>query len=790
MADEYKAGDLLFSIETTAKSTDAVLDNLIKKLGTVSKTLADISSTAKSLSTATGLKNGKTGGGASYNESKTTSHTRFVNDLKKQYIETTRTGKELKKVNQTYNEQGDIIKTITTTIDEMGNKITQVSGKSGNKLFNSFKWTDLLNKVYFLRNYTAQMFQTVKGMLQNAIDYAETLNLWKVATQGYLEMAEEFVNKMNKAYGISTQTLMQYQAVFKNMVGSLGGLSDDVGYALSEYLTQMALDYASLYNVSIKRAMETFQSMLSGEVVPIRSVAGYDVTEITIYETYKRLGGEKTIRQLNQVEKRLLRIYATFEQMSASGAIGDLAKTIESSANQLRVFTEGLKEFTTWLGIVVERWLNPLLPYLNAVVITLTNITKALAIASGYEPDEYLPVEDIEQVNEGLDEMQGKLLGFDKFSALNTKEDSENVLGIDEKLLAGLSRYQSVLDNVSSQAQALADNWAKFWFVDGDYAKGFTDQAQLLLDVLSALGTTVAILLGYGLAKKVVLLTGKITGLTNAVSLLNFALIGGLVFSITRMVEAFKEGDYWGGILYQTLTGLLVAGFVRLHKELIKTISLKVAGWIGQITLNMVSLIGIISHKIAMLSKLQLALLKVGVATGSAIAGFMLFNSIINSFDGSARRVVSIISIVAGALATVLGVILAIKGALKGGLIGATIAGLGVGALVAGIKGVANQNSKMQTFKTGGLVEDGLFQMSKGELIGNFSDGTTVVANNQQIVEGIKQGVYTAVRSAMANSGNGGDIILKLDGKELARANVGNTATALSNKYNIDFKPR
>ena len=110
--------------------------------------------------------------------------------------------------------------------------------------------------------------------------------------------------------------------------------------------------------------------------------------------------------------------------------------------------------------------------------------------------------------------------------------------------------------------------------------------------------------------------------------------------------------------------------------------------------------------------------------------------------------------------------------------------------MLAGIKGVANQNSKMQTFKTGGLVEDGLFQMSKGELIGNFSDGTTVVANNQQIVEGIKQGVYTAVRSAMANSGNGGDIILKLDGKELARANVGNTATALSNKYNIDFKPR
>lgn len=62
----------------------------------------------------------------------------------------------------------------------------------------------------------------------------------------------------------------------------------------------------------------------------------------------------------------------------------------------------------------------------------------------------------------------------------------------------------------------------------------------------------------------------------------------------------------------------------------------------------------------------------------------------------------------------------------------------------------------IKTFKDGGFPdgEDGLFYANHNEMIGTFSNGKTAVANNQQIVEGISTGVYSAVKAAMGN-GNG-----------------------------------
>ena len=74
------------------------------------------------------------------------------------------------------------------------------------------------------------------------------------------------------------------------------------------------------------------------------------------------------------------------------------------------------------------------------------------------------------------------------------------------------------------------------------------------------------------------------------------------------------------------------------------------------------------------------------------------------------------------------------------------------------------------SFATGGFPEDGLFAANHGELVGQFSNGRTAVANNEQIIEGIRRGVYEAVSSAMSN--NSGENVTKvyLDGKVIANA--------------------
>jgi hypothetical protein len=272
---------------------------------------------------------------------------------------------------------------------------------------------------------------------------------------------------MNEAYGISEKTLMNAQAIFKNMLGSLGEISGDMAYSLSEGITQMALDYASLYNVTLENAFTKFQAALAGQVRPIRSVSGFDITENTLFQLYQSLGGEKTMRQLSRTEKQLLSILAVFQQMNASGAVGDLQKTMGSFANQSRVWAESLNEVKTWLGVILTYTIQEsgIMIKLNAIVITVARYLEALAksmnaIQSFGGADPFAGTEQgaLDAVD-AVDELNGKLLDFDKFRSLSSNQES--ALGLDQKLMAALSSYDTILGNASLEARQLSDEWLK-----------------------------------------------------------------------------------------------------------------------------------------------------------------------------------------------------------------------------------------------------------------------------------------------------------------------------------------
>ena len=644
-----------------------------------------------------------------------------------------------------------------------------------NKSFkaSAFSLTKLVNRIYFLRNYTKQLFRDLTGIIQKAVDYTETLNLWQVAMRGNREEAEDFVQTMNKAYGIATQTLMQYQAIFRNMLSSLGGVSDNVSYQLSEYLTQMAIDYASLYNVSIERAMTTFQSVLSGQVRPIRSIAGYDITETTIYQLYQQLGGTKTMRQLSQTEKRLLRIYAVFQQMESSGAIGDLGKTMGSTANQFRMFTESAKELGTWLGIIFEDLIAPFLPKLNAFVITLTNIVKAFAQMRGIKPKEFGVVESVQQLNEELDKTQGKLLSFDKFESLNSASGDSNILGIDENLLSGLSQYESILSKVTGEAQSLAEQWTSWW-VDADTGE-LTEQAQDLLDVLKALGIVLGTILTYRLVTKVGNLLGKITGLTTATKLLNFAIVTGIVYAIIKAVDAFKEGDVWGGILATTIAVTLTGAFLYLNRTMISTVLKTIGKTFVTLLTNATFATGGLATGI---TSLTVGFAGLASAIGLAIGLFSNWD-ILNDW----QKIVGVIGVLTTAI---FGLALAFGAFHSAWSIGLATAGVVAGIIATSVAiGTAKSQASQPVtgYKTGGLVEDGLFQMSRGEIVGEFDDGTTRVANNQQITAGIENASYRGITRGLReiNFGGGnvyidkkkvGQIIAKPSHKEMVRTGL------------------
>lgn len=93
------------------------------------------------------------------------------------------------------------------------------------------------------------------------------------------------------------------------------------------------------------------------------------------------------------------------------------------------------------------------------------------------------------------------------------------------------------------------------------------------------------------------------------------------------------------------------------------------------------------------------------------------------------------------------------------GVVNAIIGGINV--FIKGFNGIATdvgdiigiditipviQEVKLQRFETGGFPEDGWFRASQGEIMGKFDNGKSVVANNQQITEGISNAVYQGNR--------------------------------------------
>lgn len=200
------------------------------------------------------------------------------------------------------------------------------SDKANRKLSNMLSF----GKVYAFYNQLRHYGTGFANMLNKAIDFTEIENYFSRAMGNMRSEAMKFQNQLSDMYGLAMPSMMQAQATFKNQLGALGDLSEDMSYMLSERLTKMSLDYASLYNVSVDSAVTKFQAALSKQVRPIRSQSGYDITQSVLGGTLENIGiYDRQIRDLSEVEKRLIIILTLQQQMARSAAMGDFARTIK-----------------------------------------------------------------------------------------------------------------------------------------------------------------------------------------------------------------------------------------------------------------------------------------------------------------------------------------------------------------------------------------------------------------------------------------------------------------------------
>lgn len=210
--------------------------------------------------------------------------------------------------------------------------------------------------------------------------YQEDLNLFTVALGQYAGEAQNYAEKVSEVLGIDPAQWLRNQGVFNTLLTGFGDTAERA-QLMSRNLTQLGYDLSSFFNIPIEDAMQKLQSGISGELEPLRRL-GYDLSQAQLEQTALNLGIKESVANMTQAEKAELRYYAVMTQVTT--AQGDMARTLQAPANQLRILQAQITQASRAIGNIFIPALNAILPYAIAVVKAIREIANALANLLGF----------------------------------------------------------------------------------------------------------------------------------------------------------------------------------------------------------------------------------------------------------------------------------------------------------------------------------------------------------------------------------------------------------------------
>ena len=370
------------------------------------------------------------------------------------------------------NSSSNGVKGFTTSARNM-NSVTNTIKNSMGGLIRTF--ASLLG-VYSAVNF----FGTA---IKDASDLVENYNLLSVSVKSLSSTEEdynskmsetlEFQNQLNSSFGVMISNSIRYQGFFMNLASALG-LSNEASLTLSKNMTQLTYDLASLYNVDFNTMYSKLQSGLVGQTKPLRSV-GIDVTMQTLQPTLYSLDINKKVSELTQAQKVMLRYIEILRQ--STNAQGDLARTIEQPANQLRILKDQWAELVTWVGTLFIGVLGKVLPALNGIVMALKNVFKYISDIFGFRLSDYtssmaVAGEDAEiiadymdEANSSVEDMKKSLMGFDELNILSDQKSNTAIiedLDTTLKLEEAMKGYDNLMDSVKTKASSISEEFLKW----------------------------------------------------------------------------------------------------------------------------------------------------------------------------------------------------------------------------------------------------------------------------------------------------------------------------------------
>lgn len=219
-----------------------------------------------------------------------------------------------------------------------------------------------------VRNGMKAIAGSIGSLINEANKYIEDMNLVNVAMGDYAGQAKEYANQVYQALGIAPQDFLRSEGTFTTMARGMG-IATDRAATMGQQLTQLSYDLASFYNISESDAMEKVQAGLAGQIRPLREL-GFDLSEAKLKEEAMAMGIDENVESMTQAEKAMLRYKAMLSQVS--WAQGDMARTLDSPANALRVFQSNVRNAARSIGSIF-------LPMIKAIMTAAIAAAKVVA---------------------------------------------------------------------------------------------------------------------------------------------------------------------------------------------------------------------------------------------------------------------------------------------------------------------------------------------------------------------------------------------------------------------------
>lgn len=602
---------------------------------------------------------------------------------------TTKLDSNGKVINQTISsarKEGDKLYTTLQKIDKNGNLSSTTTTMSKLKNITN-STTDSLSKLNNVFSITGAYLGAKKltsvflDWMDLAIDRTEQLNLFNVVfknieTNGERTFSElgksatKFQYDLQEKFGTNITETFKYQGLFQSM-GENVGIEDTYSSIMSETMTKLTYDLASLYNKSESTVAEALRAgVYAGQTKPLRSY-GIDVTQTSMQPILDSLGiSDRTIKQMSQAEKEILRYLATLKQ--AKVAMGDMANTIESPSNQIKIFKQQLVEAKVALSNLFIGTFAKILPYANALLMVVTQVAKAIADMFGIEitdynsgiassEDAYYDLSDsIDNATDSVKELKRQTLGFDQINNINENKNNGSTVtgGIDQRLLDAIYGYDNGMDKVRMKATEIRDRimeWLGFTkeidSLTGETTwsyGGISKTIKNILNSISKLSTkgklvvsTIMTLLGLKLITKITSFTKKISG------------SGGLIRAITSLVGWIKTGVQVNGNLIKGLKEG-VSAWVAQYSG-----ALKFAGALGSIISTVTGVISILGSFNDAVNGISTSWQKVALEITAVVGGTTALGAIIGGPFGAA------LGALAGGLITVVTAVTGYKNSIR-----------------------------------------------------------------------------------------------------------------------------